>query len=92
MYADDTTILCSSSDPLILQNKLTFNFNKITQWFNDNQLTLNIKNTKLMVFSTNHISSRLKYISVSYDNIIERVNSNKYLGVNFVKLVKVIII
>ena len=84
MYADDTTILCSSTDPLVLQSDLNNNFNKITKWFADNELTLNIKKTKLMIFSTIHKNARFKDISVSFNNnSIERVNLYKYLGVIF---------
>jgi retron-type reverse transcriptase len=53
MYADDTTLLCSSSDPDSLQSELNSN-NNIAIWFQNNQLTLNIKKTKLMLFGTKY--------------------------------------
>ena len=38
----------SSSDSNILQKDLDVNLNKIANWFQTNNLTLNIKKTKLM--------------------------------------------
>ena len=84
MYADDTTILCNSSDPVTLQYELDSYLSKISNWFNKNKLTLNIKKTKLMVFGTSQILSKFKDISISYNgDTIERVDSFKYLGVTF---------
>ena len=42
-YADDTTLLCSSSDPIILQQELNKNMYGIGKWFHENKLTLNVK-------------------------------------------------
>ena len=84
MYVDDTTLLVSSSDPSILQNYLNLNLNKIANWFQSNNLTLNIKKTKLMFFGTNRARNKFKNISLTYDNmLIERVEKFKYLGVFF---------
>ena len=84
MYADDITLLVSSSDPSILQNYLNLNLNKIANWFQSNNLTLNIKKTKLMLFGTNQALNKFKDISLTYDNLlIERVEKFKYLGVFF---------
>ena len=43
MYADDTTLMCSSNDASVLQSQLNDNLSKIASWFNENHLTLNIK-------------------------------------------------
>ena len=51
MYADDTTLL-TSSDPLTLDTDLKRSLDMVANWFNSNQLTLNIKKTKLMMFGT----------------------------------------
>ena len=34
MYADDTTLLASSSDPVTLQTELKRNLDMIANWFN----------------------------------------------------------
>ena len=52
MYADDTTLLLSSSDSKILQKDLDVNLNEIANWFQTNNLMLNIKKTKLILFGT----------------------------------------
>ena len=54
MYADDTTLLCSSSDPISLQSDLTSSLTSIANWFKVNKLTLNVKKAKLMIFGTNN--------------------------------------
>jgi len=84
MYADDTTLLVSSPDPMTLQNKLKNNLDKIATWFESNKLTLNIKKTKLMLFGSNYNLSKFKDITLMYKNDnIEIVDKFKYLGVIF---------
>ena len=60
MYADDTTLLCSSSDPISLQSDLTSSMTSIANWFKVNKLTLNVKKTKLVIFGINNILRSLK--------------------------------
>ena len=57
----------------------------VANWFNSNQLTLNIKKTKLMMFGTWQALSKFKDIRLTYDNNnnIEIVDKFKYLGVVF---------
>ena len=50
MYADDTTVLVSSSDPVTLQTELNTNLDMIANWFKSNQLTLNIIKNKVNNF------------------------------------------
>ena len=84
MYADDTTLLCSSKDSLTLQSELNANLNSISKWLNVNKLTLTINKTKLMIFGTKHTLRNFKNISLAYDtDIVERVDNFKYLGVVF---------
>ena len=84
MYADDTTLMCSSNDASVLQSQLNDNLSKIASWFNENHLTLNIKKTKLTVFGTRHILDKFDNVNVIYNgDCIENVESFKYLGVTF---------
>ena len=46
MYADDTTLLTSSSDPMTLEIELKQNLDMVANWFKSNHLTLNIKKDK----------------------------------------------
>ena len=52
MYADDTTLVCSSSGLVTLQQELDKNISNINKWFHDNKFSLNVKKTKLTVFGT----------------------------------------
>ena len=82
MYADDTTLLISSSDPDTLQKELDLQLNNIINWFRLNKLTLNIKKTKLMLFGTKQNLTKFDDIKLNYDSEeIERVDKFKYLGV-----------
>jgi hypothetical protein len=84
MYADDTTLLCAADSPATLESELQSNMLKIADWFNDNNLTLNIKKTKLMIFGSRHTLDLFNGITLHYDNeIIEKVDKFKYLGVIF---------
>ena len=82
MYADDTSLLFTGTDPKSLQSDMNNALSKIASWFDSNMLTLNSKKTKFMVFGTTHLLSRFCNVSVTYgDQVIERVNKFKYLGV-----------
>ena len=75
MYADDTTLMCSSNNASVLQTQLNDNLSKIASWFNENHLTLNIKKTKLMVFGTRHTLEQFsldsfKYLGVTFDPLL----------------------
>ena len=63
MYADDTTLLCSSSDPISLQSDLTSSLTSIANWFNVNKLTLNVKKIKLMTYGKNNTFRNFENIS-----------------------------
>ena len=82
MYADDTTLLFTASDPTTLQFNMNESLPKIASWFNTNQLTLNTKKTKFMIFGTRNLLRNYSNISINYDNtVIERVEKFQYLGV-----------
>ena len=84
MYADDTTLLFTASDHATLQKNMNESLSKIGHWFENNQLTLNIKKTKFMVFGTQHFLSNFINVNLMYDDTsIERVDKFKYLGVIF---------
>ena len=84
MYADDTSLLVSSSDPSSLQNSLNHNLSNIAKWFRDNNLTLNASKTKFMLFGTPQNIKKFQNISLIYDgDDIEKVDHFKYLGIIF---------
>ena len=81
MYADDTSLLVSSSDPVSLQNSLNDNLDSIARWFRINKLTLNLAKTKFMLLGSAHNLGNFNNISLIYNGeTIERVDHFKYLG------------
>lgn len=82
MYADDTSLLFTGNNPTSLQSEMNNALSKIASWFDSNMLTLNTKKTKFMIFGTTHLLSKFCNVSITYgDQVIERVDKFKYLGV-----------
>ena len=84
MYADDTTLLFTASDPTTLQLATIDDLSKIAHWFELNKLlsTLNTKKTKFIILGNNHVLSNVNNIKLYYDNAaIERVDKFKYMDV-----------
>ena len=52
LYADDTVIYTSSKSETNLQRKLQMDMKELSQWCQDNKLTINTDKTKLMIFGT----------------------------------------
>ena len=82
MFADDTSLLISGKDPVMLQNIINQELDKVANWLYANKLSLNIEKTNFIIFK-----SRNKHID--YDNLnimlkqtpIHRVNETKFLGI-----------
>ena len=56
----------------------------VADWFKANKLTLNVDKTKFMIFGSNVMLERFQDMQLMYgNNIIERVDEFKYLGVKF---------
>lgn len=51
LYADDTALTVSSASPLDLQQKLTQALGTVSNWFQRNKLSLNLKKSNIMVFT-----------------------------------------
>jgi hypothetical protein len=52
LYADDITIIVSSNDLNPLNYKLNIVMNRISKWFQNNHLVLNLKTTHMIQFTT----------------------------------------
>ena len=71
-----------SSATLHLQNLLQTQIDTAGSWLQRNRLSLNVAETKIMVFETSNMVNRVKDIQVSYrETTIEVVDRFKYLGV-----------
>ena len=81
MYADDSTITCSSSSVNEIENILNIALARIHNWSVRNKLTINANKTKSMLIgSRQRISNTDLNVSIA-DSPIVKVNSCKCLGV-----------
>ena len=86
IYADDTTLLSTLQNfkSNHWSNSLSYNSNaeltKITQWLAVNRLSLNAKNTKMMIFHSKLSVNEIPIIKIN-GMPIERVTEFKFLGV-----------
>ena len=80
LFADDTllTVCADKVDDAI--NKINKDLENIYCWLNTNKLQLNVNKTKCMIISSAPVRT-LQYVIIN-NEIIERVDSIKYLGVN----------
>jgi len=80
LFADDTTILITSSNISDFDLKATTAFNLVNEWLNKNFLRLNLSKTYFMQFTR---SNRLKsYLPTTHLNkLIQSVSNTKFLGI-----------
>ena len=50
LYADDTVLLSSNTDPTQASDHLQSDLTSMKMWCTQNKLTINIKKTKIMIF------------------------------------------
>ena len=75
MYADDTCLTLSGSEPVDLQSQLNGDLVEIQTWLHANKLSLNVKKTKYMIMGSHYRLSHLEHdfdIKVN-DRSLERV-------------------
>ena len=84
LYADDTIIIQSASDPDILISGLERELNNINFWLENNKMTINTKKTEVIFFGN---ESHLKQVGNKTVNFLrtplKRKECVKYLGVYF---------
>lgn len=78
LFADDTTIYFSHSDPEIIQRSLQHDIDKVNNWFKANKLTINTNKTKSMLINHNHNPLSIN-LSINNENI-KQASSHKLLG------------
>jgi len=79
LFADETSVIISSSNENEFKNTLNLVMNKIVNWCRTNSLTINIEKTQFMQFYTNH-HKKLDFQISAYDLIITNATSIKFLG------------
>ena len=86
LFADDTTILYSSSDIVSKIPLINMELSEVSNWFKANKLSVNATKTNYMIMGTQHMTS-IEDQSVSNIDIIldktklKRVDKTKFLGV-----------
>ena len=82
LYADDAVLFCDASTRQELQVALEREFTKISNWYTDNRLTINVKKTKLMLAGSKRMLSLFEDFELQSNGTqIDRVQSFKYLEV-----------
>ena len=81
LYADDSTLIVSGSDPKEIANTLSIELNSCRQWLTDNKLTLHLGKTESILFGSKKKLRKVTSFEVKCNNvIIQHVKSVKYLG------------
>ena len=82
LYADDTVIYSTNKEEEAAQNEVKHDLKLLMKWCNNNQLTINIKKTKLMVFGTKGMLKKAQYHEMYLGNDkLQYVNDYVYLGI-----------
>ena len=84
-YADDAVIFSADKDYDKVERSLYSDMNRLSEWFTENELLLNLKpgKTELLLFGTNQRLAKIpKNLEVIYNHQVINVTiSYKYLGV-----------
>ena len=64
LYADDTSILCSSNNVKKICNTMNKNLEELHTWFIVNKLSLSIKKTNYMIFANKRIDKSDIFIKI----------------------------
>jgi len=87
IYSDDTTVIITANNLNDLQTKLNSTLNYVTTWILVIGLSLNIKKTSTVKFSSNHLQN--DHIQITYQNKTMKEATNiKFLGLELDKYVK----
>lgn len=81
LFADDTTVYLFGKNVDFLYIKMQREIELLSSWFNDNLLVVNIKKTKMMLFSPRSQTVNENPMLTFNGNLIERVQSFKLLGI-----------
>jgi len=79
LFADDTTIIISNTNPEEFKNNINSVMTEITNWFQSNLLTMNYNKTHFMQFLTKKQNER-KIQIIAPNSININISSTKFLG------------
>jgi hypothetical protein len=78
LFADDTSIIISSSNPEEFKNNINSVMTEIINWFQSNLLTLNCNKTHFLQFLTKN-QNEIKIQIIASNSIITNINNTKFL-------------
>ena len=82
LYADDSALIVSGTDPENIAELLTKELESCKQWLNDNKLSLHLGKTESILFGSKRNLRKVENFPVKCENkSVKHVNSVKYLGV-----------
>ena len=67
LYADDTIMYCHGKTVDEVKQKLTVGFQTVVQWFQQNQLMVNMKKTHTMFLGRKERHSETEHLCVEHD-------------------------
>ena len=68
LYADDSTLIISGSDPKVIANTLSFELNSCRQWLMDNKLSLHLGKTESILFGSKRKLRKITSFEVKCNN------------------------
>ena len=81
LYADDTAISVTDSNPAAMQLKLEHVLQEISTWYRINKLAVNLQKSNLMFFGTPVLLDRMRNMELVLNGVeIKKVEVFKYLG------------
>ena len=79
LFADDTVLYNSNINKETMELELQEDLTSLSRWLNNNELTINVKKSKVMTFSTH--SRKIDGINLGINGqILDTVDTYKYLG------------
>ena len=82
MYADDAVLLFKAMSPHELETNMNVGLIDVCNWLTTHTLTLNLSNTKYMIFGSRQRLQNFRHVKVFLGkNEIGRVTEFKYLGI-----------
>ena len=81
LFADDTNLIYSNSDFDMLINNVNQELCNLTNWFQSNRLSLNVKKTHYILFGSKHVPLNVNNNIYLNNNVIEKVSCTKFLGI-----------
>ena len=68
LYADDTVLYTAHINPITAYNQVQSDLNRLTAWYEENQLTINVNKTKAIIFGTSNMLRRTQLPKLTLNN------------------------